>query len=75
LREENSFCPSAPRAREEHEEAPACERSQEAFAYEVGLRRTYLGGVESSERNISIDKIARFAKALGVGTWEFVRDA
>jgi transcriptional regulator with XRE-family HTH domain len=40
--------------------------SQEALAHECGINRTYLSSVERSERNVSIDNIARIAEALGV---------
>ncbi|NEV01357.1 helix-turn-helix transcriptional regulator [Bradyrhizobium sp. UFLA 03-164] len=40
--------------------------SQEALAHESGINRTYLSGVERSERNVSIDNIARIAKGLRV---------
>jgi transcriptional regulator with XRE-family HTH domain len=39
---------------------------QEALAYDYGINRTYLSAVERSERNISIDNIARIAKVLKV---------
>ena len=35
--------------------------SQEALAHECGINRTYLSSVERSERNVSIDNIARIA--------------
>jgi transcriptional regulator with XRE-family HTH domain len=40
--------------------------SQEKLALEAGLNRTYVSAVERSEQNISLDNIARIAKALGV---------
>ena len=40
--------------------------SQEAFAYEVGLDRTYMGSVERGERNIAAINLIRIAKVLKV---------
>lgn len=48
--------------------------SQEALAYECGINRTYLSSVERSERNVSIDNIARIAEGLKVEPWELLRD-
>lgn len=49
--------------------------SQEDFAAEVGLHRTYIGSVERGERNIGIDNLLRIADALGVCLSELIRDA
>ena len=40
--------------------------SQENFAYEVGLDRTYMGRVERGERNIAAINLIRIAKVLKV---------
>jgi len=40
--------------------------SQEQLAFECGLHRTYVSGVERGIRNISIDNIELIASALGV---------
>lgn len=38
--------------------------SQESFAAECGLDRTYLGGIERGERNVALRNITVIAKAL-----------
>lgn len=40
--------------------------SQETLASRAGIHRTYMGGVERGERNISLKNILRIAEALGV---------
>lgn len=40
--------------------------SQEDFAYEVGLDRTYMGSVERGERNIAAVNLIRIAKSLKI---------
>lgn len=47
--------------------------SQEQLAFEAGMNRTYLSAIERSERNVSIDNIARIAGALGIQPWELLR--
>lgn len=44
--------------------------SQEELALECDLDRTYIGGVERGERNISLINIYKIAKALGVSVKE-----
>ena len=44
--------------------------SQENFAHEVGLDRTYMGSVERGERNIAAINIIRIAKALKIEVGE-----
>jgi transcriptional regulator with XRE-family HTH domain len=40
--------------------------SQQDFAHEIEMDRTYYGGVERGERNVSIDNVERIAKGLGI---------
>jgi transcriptional regulator with XRE-family HTH domain len=40
--------------------------SQEKLAEQAPLHRTYLGGIERGERNVSLMNIVKISKALGV---------
>lgn len=40
--------------------------SQEYFAQVINLDRSYMGGVERGERNVSLENIALIAAGLGV---------
>jgi transcriptional regulator with XRE-family HTH domain len=40
--------------------------SQESLALSCELDRTYIGGIERGERNVSLINITKIAKALGV---------
>jgi transcriptional regulator with XRE-family HTH domain len=48
--------------------------SQEALALGCELDRTYIGGVERGERNISLLNIYKISRALGVSPGEFFID-
>ena len=40
--------------------------SQEAFAEEVGLDRSYLGGIERGEHNLALINLLKIAESLGI---------
>jgi transcriptional regulator with XRE-family HTH domain len=48
--------------------------SQEELADLAGLHRTYVGSVERSERNISIDNMERLAQALEVDITDLLKE-
>ena len=75
VREEDAQRPAARRAGEEHAPLASCAWVEpRALANESGLNRTYLSSVERSERNVSIDNIARIAKGLRVDPWTLLKD-
>jgi transcriptional regulator with XRE-family HTH domain len=47
--------------------------SQERLALEVGIHRTYIGGIERGERNVSVANVQRIADGLGVFAFELLK--
>jgi transcriptional regulator with XRE-family HTH domain len=39
--------------------------SQEDFAHVLGVHRTYMGGIERGERNLTLQSVERIAAKLG----------
>lgn len=46
--------------------------SQEAFAEVLGVHRTYMGGLERGERNLTLRSLERIADRLGVEVRELM---
>ena len=49
--------------------------SQEEFAFQSGIHRTYVSGVERGVRNPSLTMVARIAKALNMSFAELLDGA
>jgi transcriptional regulator with XRE-family HTH domain len=49
--------------------------SQEELAFECGLHRTYLSGVERGVRNPTVMVLEEIATALGVPAWQLLVEA
>jgi transcriptional regulator with XRE-family HTH domain len=49
--------------------------SQEGLALEVGLDRSYLGGVERGEHNVAIVNIVKIARCLKLSTAKLLDSA
>jgi transcriptional regulator with XRE-family HTH domain len=47
--------------------------SQEAFADECGIDRSYMGGIERGERNLAMLNVMRIIHALGIQPSDFFR--
>jgi len=47
--------------------------SQESFAAECGLDRTYMGGIERGKRNVALRNIALIAQTLDVSLSELMK--
>ena len=46
--------------------------SQEAFADELGVHRTYMGGIERGERNLTLRSLERIAECIDVDPRELL---
>jgi transcriptional regulator with XRE-family HTH domain len=46
--------------------------SQEVFADALGVHRTYMGGLERGERNLTLQTLERLAEEIGVGVEELL---
>jgi transcriptional regulator with XRE-family HTH domain len=47
--------------------------SQEAFAEVLGWHRTYIGGLERGERNLSLQAVEKIAERLNVEPFSLLR--
>ena len=48
--------------------------SQEGFAFECGLHRTYIGCIERGEKNITVANLEKVAKTLKITMEELFKD-
>ena len=48
--------------------------SQEAFANVLGVHRTYMGGVERGERNLTLRSVERIAAMLALAPVELLHE-
>lgn len=48
--------------------------SQEAFADQVGVHRTYMGGLERGERNLTLKSLERLAEQLDLSPLELLSE-
>lgn len=48
--------------------------SQEKLAFDCGLDRTYISGIERGKRNLSLLNIHRLADALGLPAADLLKD-
>jgi transcriptional regulator with XRE-family HTH domain len=49
--------------------------SQESFADEVGVHRTYMGAIERGEQNLTVRNIVKVADTLGMAPSELLAKA
>ena len=51
------------------------EVSQEAFADQIGMHRTYYSALERGEINLTLKTLRRICAGLGMPVWELLKDA
>ena len=49
--------------------------SQESFADDIGMHRTYYSAIERGEKNLQLDTLQKVARGLNKPLWEFLREA
>lgn len=49
--------------------------SQEAFADQIGMHRTYYSAIERGEKNLQISTLKRVCEGLSVKTWLLLKEA
>jgi transcriptional regulator with XRE-family HTH domain len=49
--------------------------SQEAFAEQVHMHRTYYSAIERGEKNLTLATLSRVCHGLGAPIWEVLKDA
>jgi transcriptional regulator with XRE-family HTH domain len=48
--------------------------SQESYADEIGMHRTYYSAIERGEQNITLETLETVCRGLGVKMWEVMKD-
>lgn len=49
--------------------------SQESYADEIGMHRTYYSAIERGEKNLQLDTLQKICAGLKTPIWEVFRDA
>jgi transcriptional regulator with XRE-family HTH domain len=49
--------------------------SQEAFAEQVRMHRTYYSAIERGEKNLTLSTLSRVCEGLGAPVWEVLKEA
>jgi transcriptional regulator with XRE-family HTH domain len=49
--------------------------TQEGFASEIDLDRSYYGAIERAEHSVTIDTLAQIAAGLDTSAWKLLRSA